>query len=106
MTDTSPKRAGDRERSRAEPGSGVVLVSSLVALALEGLLELLEEVDEESDDELSELVTGTGAETTASLMVPSTSSSGMVLSGPVSTIEADPALELDLVQDLHLDLLL
>ena len=87
MIDVSPKRAGDRERSRAEPGSGIVLVGSLVALALEGLLELLEEDDDELDEELSELDAGTGAETTASLMFPITSSSGMVLSGPGSTIE-------------------
>ena len=76
MIDVSPNRAGDRERSLAESGSGLVLAGSLVTLALEGLLELLEEVDDDAEDELSELVTGTGAETTASLMVPITSSSG------------------------------
>ena len=59
LTEAPSAWGGDRDRSRAEPGSRTVLAGSLVALALEGLLELLGE-DEEVPEELDDVVPDAG----------------------------------------------
>ena len=78
-----PGRDGDRDRSRAEPGSRTVLAGSLVALALEGLLELLDE-DEEDVDELEDVVPDASEGATGPSPPSITASSGIEASGPGS----------------------